>query len=449
MSAILTVDLGFGDAGKGSVVDYLTRVTEAHTVVRYNGGPQAAHRVCEKDRDHIFAQFGSGTFAGARTYLSRYVLINPLNLETEAEHLREVGVPNPYDLLDVHEDCLVITPFHVAANRCKERQLGRFRHGSCGQGVGACFEDFIQWPPYAVKAKDLKDLPILRRKMKACWERFTDFANLVAEDKPRELTDPDAPNVAAAAYYEAGRRINLVDDDFLGTLREEQLVFEGAQGVLLDEVYGFHPYTTWSNTTVDNAVTLCQNAAISYTRLGITRGYMVRHGPGPFPTESAKLTKWRPDDYNNFNEWQREFRVGHLDTVLLDYALQACPVDSLAVTCMDRMLYVDEDYAMMAVGYRLPGTGRIVDSIPFRKDRGEGAVAHQKKTGQVLEMVEPVYIKTEIDLEEPYDFPAAVANELGLPLALTSWGETAEDKTLHEGGEQWRRETELSSAGQS
>src|SRR5215210_5965423 len=92
--AILIADLGYGGAGKGSIVDYLTRTTGAHTVIRYNGGAQAAHNVITPDgRHHTFAQFGSGTFVpGTRTHLSRYMLVDLLALLAEAEHLRAVGV---------------------------------------------------------------------------------------------------------------------------------------------------------------------------------------------------------------------------------------------------------------------------------------------------------------------------------------------------------------------
>ena len=92
---LLTVDLGFGDAGKGSIVDFLTRVYAAHTVVRYNGGAQAGHRVVTAGlapQEHIFAQFGSGTLAGAATHLSRFMLLDPLAMVEEEKHLRMLGV---------------------------------------------------------------------------------------------------------------------------------------------------------------------------------------------------------------------------------------------------------------------------------------------------------------------------------------------------------------------
>src|SRR5215213_2367436 len=109
--ALLTVDLGFGDAGKGSIVDFLTRAHNAHTVVRYNGGAQAAHRVVTpgpNPREHVFAQFGSGTLAGAATHLSRFMLLDPLAMIAEAQHLQSLNVTDAFEHTTIDERALVV-----------------------------------------------------------------------------------------------------------------------------------------------------------------------------------------------------------------------------------------------------------------------------------------------------------------------------------------------------
>ena len=118
------------------------------------------------------------------------------------------------------------------------------------------------------------------------------------------------------------------------------IIFEGAQGILLDEWYGFHPYTTWSTTTFKNAEQLLaeQSYAAEVTRIGVMRAYATRHGPGPFVTEDAQLSLALPDAHNGHNLWQRQFRVGYLDLVATRYALDiAGSVDCLAVTHLDRL----------------------------------------------------------------------------------------------------------------
>ncbi|HEX5243517.1 MAG TPA: adenylosuccinate synthetase, partial [Tepidisphaeraceae bacterium] len=131
--ALLVVDLGFGDSGKGTMVDYLVRRHEADLVVRFNGGPQAGHNVVLPDgRHHTFAQFGSGSFApGVRTLLSRFMLIEPYAMLNEASHLQSLGDSDILSRTLIDERCLVITPPQQIANRIRERARGKEAHGTC------------------------------------------------------------------------------------------------------------------------------------------------------------------------------------------------------------------------------------------------------------------------------------------------------------------------------
>src|SRR5207248_6354838 len=129
VSHLVVVDLGYGDAGKGTVVDWLCASRPVHTVVRFNGGAQAGHNVVTPDgRHYTFAQFGAGTFhPGVRTHLSRHVVVDPLALVAEADHLVAVGVPGPLGRLTVDRSALLATPYHRAANRARERARGAGR----------------------------------------------------------------------------------------------------------------------------------------------------------------------------------------------------------------------------------------------------------------------------------------------------------------------------------
>src|SRR5512138_457863 len=157
-TAIFVADLGYGDAGKGSIVDYLTRVTNAHTVVRYNGGAQAAHNVITPDgRHHTFSQFGSGTFVpGTRTHLSRFMMVHPLAMLAEERHLRSLGVRDAFPRLSIDREALVTTPFQQSANRLKEMARGDGRHGSCGMGVGETMSDWLKYDRQVLFAGDLE-----------------------------------------------------------------------------------------------------------------------------------------------------------------------------------------------------------------------------------------------------------------------------------------------------
>jgi adenylosuccinate synthase len=143
MKSIITVGLGFGDEGKGTVVDALVRRYNAKLVIRYNGGAQCAHNVITDDgRHHCFHQFGSGSLVpGCRTLLTKHVLVNPLVMFTEALQLEMIGVPNALKNMFIDERALVTTPYHRAMNRLREYSRNEQCHGSCGMGIGETMAD--------------------------------------------------------------------------------------------------------------------------------------------------------------------------------------------------------------------------------------------------------------------------------------------------------------------
>ncbi|MBE0697141.1 MAG: adenylosuccinate synthetase, partial [Anaerolineaceae bacterium] len=250
---ILTADLGYGDAGKGSIVDFLTRSTGVHTVVRYNGGAQAAHNVITPDgRHHTFAQFGSGMFVpGVRTHLSRFMLLHPLAMLAEERALRALRVGDAFSRTSIEREALVITPYQQAANRLKELARGDARHGSCGMGIGETMADWLDNGSAVLFAGDLEDRPILLRKLR--WMRETKLAQLenvlaelphsaAVETECHLLKDVHSVEMIADLFYSFAGQVQLVDQGYLGNLLRQPgtTVFEGAQGVLLDEWYGFY-----------------------------------------------------------------------------------------------------------------------------------------------------------------------------------------------------------------
>lgn len=346
---ILLAGLGFGDEGKGTVIDHLTREQKAHTVVRYNGGSQAAHNVCDGRNHHTFAQFGSGTLAGAKTHLSRFMMVNPSSLFNEAKALLPIIGGDPYKTLTVERDALVTTPVHVIANHTRESLRGNGRHGSCGLGIGETMSYALQYPEDAIRIADLEHSDVyfekirllVNRKMEELGKPFglAYAANCKQMDTYKERCDYLVQNA------------RLVDNDYLPAIMQKGVtLFEGAQGVLLDQDFGFHPYTTWSDTTYGNAFKLIEGFEGEVTKLGITRSYLTRHGPGPFPSYEPEMDSVH-EAHNAFGEWQREFRRGYLDLVLLRYALEVLGgVDEIAVTHMDYIFRNEVQYAVRYYG---------------------------------------------------------------------------------------------------
>jgi len=267
--AILIADLGYGDAGKGSLTDYLTRRTGAHTVIRYNGGAQAAHNVIAPDgRHHTFAQFGSGTFIpGTRTHLSRFMILNPLAMLAEERHLKMLGVTDAFQRLSIDRDALVTTPFQQSANRLKEMARGDARHGSCGLGVGETMSDWLAYRSDVLFAGDLADRATIIKKLKFMREVKIDQLKSLISSLPKidpinlelqMLQDPNIINLTADVYQHFASQVILLEPPALSKILNQPgvTIFEGAQGVLLDEWWGFAPYNSWTTITYQNADTL-------------------------------------------------------------------------------------------------------------------------------------------------------------------------------------------------
>ena len=421
MRAFLLVDLGFGDAGKGLLTDFLVRRTGATVVVRYNGGAQAGHNVVTPDgRHHTFAQLGSGTFVeGVRTFLSRHVVVHPTALLAEAAALQAQGVGDALDRASLSEDALVITPFHQAAGRLRELARGAERHGTCGVGVGETVKDALERPEEAIRAGDLRDLSRLRPRLRRLRERKEEEIETLARSiqpgaaAARELAVFSHEGLLDRWLAEAARLVTLglvVSDSTLTAWLAEAgaVVFEGAQGVLLDEWAGFHPYTTWSRCTFENALEIVTEAApgAEVQRIGVLRAHAVRHGPGPLPTETEEL---RPAvrEHNGCGEWQGAVRYGWFDAVLARYALDIVgPLDALALTHLDvpsrlgswRICAGYDDPMELAASDLVAErtSGGLITRLAAPSDR---CLALQERLTELLRRVRPVL--EDIDPTEP------------------------------------------------
>jgi adenylosuccinate synthase len=357
--AVVVLGLGFGDCGKGSIVDAVAREINATLVVRFNGGPQAAHRVVAANGlAHVFSQFGAGTLAGAATFISKYCFIDPFAFENEAYALEAIGYVTPFVAPGVWIDgeAPVITPFHRAYNRLLEWSRGDQRHGSCGMGVGALAEDLNADGPFVIRAKHLQYETTTGDLLLGIYEQKREAVERLRPLLPKDVLDVDTELDLFRPFdtYAKGRMERWIERYFRFSFKPTILtrpvtfgahgtvVFEGAQGVLLDETHGFAPYHTWSNCTPANAVSLLEEADDKrpVTVIGVTRCYATRHGVGPFPTEDQRLGAQLREASNHTHPYQGEFRVGHLDAVLLRYAIAACggQIHGLAVTHLDAPL---------------------------------------------------------------------------------------------------------------
>lgn len=458
--AYVLTDLGYGDGVKGGTTDWLVHNRNAHTVVR-TGGPQAFHTVITATGlEHTFSQFGSGTLRGARTHLSRHMVTDPYALLAEGRALRELGITNVFELMTVHEDALVIAPFQAIANRLRELARGPNRHGTVGIGVGEAVLDSEKLGLSAIRAKDLTRPGRLREKLEAIRAlKLQELASILEQlaDHPeaqREialLRDPQVVDNAVDEFTYAGRVIQVVNDSFVGEILAQPgvVVFEPSQGIPLDRWYGFHPHNTKLNTTSSDALALLKGFGHTgeVKRLGVMRAYTHRHGAGPFVTEDAELTQLLPDLHNGHHPWQGHFRVGHLDMVLLRYAIAVGggpgAFDGLVVSCMDRLGEVSPWQVVDCYTYHgaqasqqffETGDGIVTDIRVRPNSRDSAHLHHQEQLGKLLRDCKPVHSSLEMlrtigTTEHERAFASRgylklIQDTLGVPVVMASYGPT-------------------------
>jgi adenylosuccinate synthase len=344
MHSHIVVGLAFGDEGKGSWVDHLCRLHNIKTVVRFNGGAQALHHVTtESGVTHGFSQFGSHSFIpGAKTMLSRYMLIEPLELMREACELREKGIVSPLRTLFISAQAPIIPYTNLLLNRIMESSRGDRRHGSCGLGIGLTQRDIDEGTRPVILAGDLNDRSVVAAKVHEhllrTLQEAAQWVNPSSNDSYQKLKQFEQ---SVRGYIDTlcsfAQQVRIIPEAaFLSVIRRDQVVFEGAQGAMLDQCQGTFPFCTRSTTTSQNALTLIREAGFSgdVTRHGLLRAYGTRHGAGPFVTE-ADVTIPLCD--NSTGEWQGVFRQGWFDAVAARTALGFSEVDEVVLTNLDRL----------------------------------------------------------------------------------------------------------------
>lgn len=447
---ILIADLGFGDVGKGSLTDYLTRQLNAHTIIRYNGGAQAGHNVIAPDgRNHIFSQFGSGTFVeGTKTHLSRFMLVDPLSMLKEERHLRTLGITDALARTTIDGEAPVITPFHQASNRLLTLN-SKNRFSSTGRGVSEAMADYLRFGRESLVMADLLDGEKTKRKLQFLRDIQQDKVKDLRDGLPKTetvevelkvLDDPDVVDYSLDLYKHFTSLIEIVDRDYLGKLFSlpGSVIFEGAQGVLLDQKYGFYPYITRSNAAFENAnILLLENDYQGQVvKLGVLRAYATRHGAGPFPTEDATLSNLLLDVSNTTNLWQGNFRVGFFDLVTAEYAMEVLgSLDGLVLTHLDRLR--DMPYWRVCNSYTYKGEATDMDLFFDTTDKLVQRIKvckiatnpYQQRLGELLNYCVPNYILPPSQ-KDPDDFIHFIEDLTQMPITVTSSGPTAADKRI-------------------
>ena len=358
MANVVVVGSQWGDEGKGKIVDWLSE--QADIVVRFQGGHNAGHTLVIDGVTYKLSLLPSGVVRGGKlSIIGNGVVVDPRALIDEIARLKQLGVTVSRENLRIAENATLILPLHQELDVAREAASGKAAIGTTGRGIGPAYEDKVG--RRAIRLMDLADLQMLNGKI----ERLLAHHNALRRGLGmKEIAARDVYDELAAV---APKILPYMDSvwSLLDAKRREgkRILFEGAQGALLDIDHGTYPYVTSSNTVAAQAATGSGlgPGAIDYV-LGICKAYTTRVGAGPFPTEQQNEIGER------LGERGREFgtvtgrkrRCGWFDAVLVRQTVRTSGIDGIALTKLDILDGFDE--VKVCVGYRLDG--REIDYLP-------------------------------------------------------------------------------------
>ena len=412
---VVIIGTQWGDEGKGKVVDLLT--DRADAVVRFQGGHNAGHTLVIDGKQTILHLIPSGILRdGVRCLIGNGVVLSPSALMEELEMLEQNGVP-AVSRLGISESCPLILPYHIALDQAREKARGKKAIGTTGRGIGPCYEDKVS--RRGIRLGELIDVAQYRERLR----EVMDYHNFALKHY-FDFATVDYQQVLDETLAQREKLLPLVEDvtGTLHKLRKEgkNVMFEGAQGALLDIDHGTYPFVTSSNTTAGGAATGSGVGPryIDYV-LGIVKAYTTRVGAGPFPTELFDA------DGRHLGEKGHEFgattgrqrRCGWLDIVALRRSLEINSVTGICITKLDVLDGMET--LKICTGYDIDG--ERVDAPPVGADRFE------KCTPQFIEL--PGWNQSTAGMKSLEDLPAnarAYLNKVeeltGTPIDVISTG---------------------------
>ncbi len=366
---VVVVGTQWGDEGKGKVVDWLT--DHAQGVVRFQGGHNAGHTLVIKGVKTALQLIPSGIMReGVPCYIGNGVVVDPIHLIGEIERLEAIGV-EVRSRLFISESCPLIMPFHVEVDRAREalrETSGAGKIGTTGKGIGPAYEDKVA--RRALRVQDLKHPERFARKLRELLELHNFALGGYLKSKPLDFQPIYDQAMRAAEQLrpmlaDVGYRIHSANR------QGANILFEGAQGTLLDIDHGTYPYVTSSNCVAGNAAAGAGvGPEMLHYILGITKAYTTRVGSGPFPTE-LPIDQPGTVGYHFSTVGQergvvtgRMRRCGWLDVAALKRSVIINGISGLCITKLDVLDGLPEIKA--CVGYRL--NGQSVDILPLDAD---------------------------------------------------------------------------------
>lgn len=359
---IVIIGTQWGDEGKGKIVDWLTE--SASAVVRFQGGHNAGHTLVINGKKTVLHLLPSGILHdGVMCFIGNGVVVSPEALLKEINALEAVGI-KVKENLRISEACPLILPYHVAMDVAREHKKGANKIGTTGRGIGPAYEDKVA--RRAIRIQDLFDETIFATKLR---ENLEYYNFMLKNYYNADIVDFDTVYAQTLEYAEQIKPLVSDVSRKLFNLRREnkKVIFEGAQGTLLDVDLGTYPFVTSSNCVAGGAST---GSGISPKMidhvLGIVKAYTTRVGSGPFPTElTDDIGTGLAQRGNEFGSTTgRARRCGWFDAAALKRSTQINGIDGLCVTKLDVMDGIEE--IKICVGYTR--NGKEYDILPFGSD---------------------------------------------------------------------------------
>lgn len=359
MSAFIVLGAQWGDEGKGKMTDYLAE--EANVVVRFQGGNNAGHTVVVGDKEYKLHLIPSGIlYEDKLNVIGNGVVVDPKALFEEIEYLEGVGVKVTPEKLIVSDRAQLIMPYHKTLDRLKEKARGKNDIGTTGKGIGPCYTD--KFERCGIRVCDLMHEDVFTEKLKENIEMKNSYIIDVLGGEALNFEE------ILKEYLEFGKKLKpFVQDTSVRVYNDikanKTVLFEGAQGMLLDIDYGTYPYVTSSNTTaggVASGVGIGPNMITNC--VGITKAYTTRVGKGPFPTELLDETgDWIREKGHEYGVTTgRSRRCGWLDLVIVKTAARVSGLTSLAITKIDTLAGLEK--IKVCVGYKFDD--KVIDYFP-------------------------------------------------------------------------------------
>lgn len=423
---MITVILGlqFGDEGKGKVTDYLSE--NFSTVVRFNGGNNAGHTVVTDQGSYKFYLIPAGALRSRNVILGNGMVIDPFGLLEEISKLKLVRADVQ---IKISRMAHVVTPLHKYLDKAEEEVRAKLRIGTTAQGIGPTYED--KYARTGIRMVDLLNREILHDKVETIFRMkraLLEGSEYESEEARAEMVDR-----LIKAGEEISRYLDYTEDAIFSVYEQgENILFEGAQGTMLDIDFGIYPFVTSSNTLA-GAISIGSGFPFRKVDrvIGVVKGYTSKVGSGPFPTELTDDLGNRLRDFGNEygTTTGRPRRVGWLDLNLLSYAVRLNDVDSLVITKIDTLGMLDK--ILVGEGYTLDG--REIDYIPrnleelekvrvkYREFRTWGDLSHLGTDGKKVE-----YSDLPKEVHEYIDY---IEEKIKRPVEIVSVGASRE-KTI-------------------